>query len=207
MNGYVITDANKKVWVCKDNHSYTLSTDPNKACIFESKTVANSVFKSNLPKMVKDKVSSVKAVKLQVCDDDQPQVTQQPHHSTNNAEIGSSKYIVSVLSDAVDKLNDRRTVLVDELSKYDRQRSDVEHYIELNAGKFNACDGYKAFKLLQDVLLERRKVKDELQIVQVALDRIVAPEELAHIDTKVKELEARQYTPREFKYLFEGDKI
>ena len=204
MNGYVITDADKKVWVCKDNHSYTLSTDPNKACIFENKIVANSVFKSNLPKMVKDKVTSVKAVKLQVCDDEQPKTMQEPVKST---EIGSSKYIVSVLSDAVSKLNDRRSMLVDELSKYDRQRSDVEHYIELNTGKFNACEGYKAFKLLQDILIERRKVKDELQIVQVALDRIVAPDELAHIDTKVKELETRQYTPRELKYLFEGDKL
>ena len=199
MNGYVITDADKKVWVCKDKTSYTLSTDPNKAHIFDNKTTANSIFKSSLPIMVKDKVSTVKAVKLQVCDDEQPVITQRPQELP---EIGSSKYIVSIISEAVAKLNDRRDMLNEELSKYDRQRSDVEHYIELNTGKFNACEGYKAFKLLQDVLLERRKVKDELQIVQVALDRIAAPDELAHIDTKVKELETRQYTPREFKYLF-----
>ena len=196
MNGYVITDAEKKVWVCKDKSSFTLSTDPNKAHIFDNKTTANATLKSNLPKMVKDKVSTVKAVKLQVCEDEPPKQPQEL------PEIGSSKYIISIISEAVGKLNDRRAMLLEELSKYDRQKSDVEHYIELNTGKLNACDGYKAFKLLQDVLLERRKVKDELQIVQVALDRIAAPDELAHIDTKVKELEARQYTPREFKYLF-----
>lgn len=199
MNGYVITDTEKKVWVCKDKSSYTLSTDPNKAHIFDNKTTANATLKSNLPKMVKDKVSVVKAVKLQVCDDEQPKTTQQLQEIP---EIGTSKYIISVISDAVGKLNDRRAMLLEELSRYDRQRSDVEHYIELNTGKLNACEGYKAFKLLQDVLLDRRKVKDELQIVQVALDRIAAPDELAHIDTKVKELESRQYTPREFKHLF-----
>jgi hypothetical protein len=204
MNGYVITDAEKKVWVCKDKNSYTLSTDPNKAHIFENKTVASSVFKSSLPKMVKSRVTDVKAVKLQVCDENRPEMVSQPQEMP---EIGSSKYIVSVISDAIAKLNARYVALSEELSKYDRQRSDVEHYIEFNTGKLNASEGYKAFKLLQDVLLERRKVKDELQIVQVALDRIAAPDELAHIDTKVKELETRQYTPREFKYLFEGEKI
>lgn len=204
MNGYVITDADKKVWVCKDKNSYTLSTDPNKAHIFENKTTANSVFKSSLPKMVKSRVTDVKAIKLQVCDDEPSKIAPQVQESS---EIGSSKYIVSVIAEAVSKLSNRREMLVEELSKYDRQRCDVEHYIELNTGKLNASEGYKAFKLLQDVLLERRKVKDELQIVQVALDRIVAPDELAHIDTKVKELETRTYTPREFKYLFEGEKI
>ena len=56
--------------------------------------------------------------------------------------------------------------------------------------------------MLQDVLTQRRKVKDELQVVQIALDRIVSPDELAQIDTKVKELESLKYTPREFKHLF-----
>ena len=107
-----------------------------------------------------------------------------------------------VITDAVAKLNCRHLELSEELSKYDRQRTDVEHYIELNAGKLNACDGYKAYKMLQDVLTRRRKVKDELQVIQVALDRIVSPDDLAQIDTKVKELESRKYIPREFKHLF-----
>lgn len=199
MNGYVITDASKKVWVCKDKSSYTLSTDPNRAHIFENKAAATAAFKSNLPKIVKSKVTDIKSVKLQVCDDEQPAKMVDKQEAT---ETAASKYIVSVLSDAVAKINTKHATLSEELSKYDRQRTDVEHYIELNAGKLNAYEGYKAYKLLQDVLIKRRKVKDELQIVQVALDRIAAPDELAQIDTKIKELETRQYTPREFKELF-----
>lgn len=202
MNGYVITDANKKVWVCKDKGSYTLSTDPNRAHIFENKATATAAFKSNLPKIVKSKVTDVKSVKLQVCDDEQPVKTVEKQEST---DATASKYIVSVLSDAVAKITNKHATLSEELSKYDRQRTDVEHYIELNAGKLNAYEGYKAYKLLQEVLIKRRKVKDELQIVQVALDRIAAPDELAQIDTKIKELETRQYTPREFKDLFKED--
>ena len=51
MNGYVITDANNKVWLCKNKNSYTLSTDSNKACIFNSKSKAESTFES-LPKIM-----------------------------------------------------------------------------------------------------------------------------------------------------------
>lgn len=196
MNGYVITDTNKKVFVCKGGNNYTLSTDSNKACIFETKTKANSIYNS-LSKIIKGKGVTVKPIKLQVEDECAEEV-----EDKSLPETDSSKYIVSVLSEAVAKLNCRHSVLIEELSKYDRQKSDVEHYIELNTNKLNACDGYKAYKLLQDVLLKRRKIKDELQIIQVALDRIASPDELAQIDSKIKELETRQYTPREFKHLF-----
>lgn len=198
MNRYVITDENNKVWVCKDNNSYTLSTDPNKAHIFESRKTADAIYKSALPKIIKSKGVSVKAIKMQVCDD----AVQETSRVQTPIEPGSSKYIVSILSDAVAKLNCRHVELLDELSKYDRQKTDIEHYIEFSTGKFNACDGYKAYKMLQDVLVQRRKVKDELEIVQVAMSRIAAPEELVHIDRKVKELENRKYEPRELKHLF-----
>ena len=197
MNGYVITDANNKVWLCKNKNSYTLSTDSNKACIFDSKSKAESTFESLL-KIIKGKGIKVKSIKLQIDDEGTTETT----NAEPCSRIDSSKYIVSVLSDAVAKLNCRHLELSKELSKYDRQRTDVEHYIELNAGKLNACDGYKAYKTLQDVLTQRRKVKDELQVVQIALDRIVSPDDLAQIDTKVKELESRKYIPREFKHLF-----
>lgn len=208
MTGYVIADANKSIWVHQDsNGAYSLTTDKNKAVIFESKIVADSVFKSNLSKLIKSKGVLVKPVKLQIAglDDQQPVnakvlAVESPsvHH-----DFGSSKYIISVISDAMAKLNCRHTALVDEQSKYDRQVTDVEHYIEFNAGKLNACDGYKAYKLLQDVLVKRRKIKDELQIINVVRDTMAFPEDIANIDAKVQKLESRQYEPREFKYLFE----
>jgi hypothetical protein len=120
-------------------------------------------------------------------------------------EFGSSKYIVSVLSEAVAKLNCRHLELSDELSTYDRKVTDIEHYIEFNVGKLNARDGYKAYKLLQDVLVERRKVKDELQILQVVKDKMDLSEDIENINERVKEMEFRKYEPRELKYLFGGE--
>ena len=64
MNGYVITDESNKVWLCKDKNNYTLSTDSNRACIFDSKYKANSIC-VNLPKIIKNKGIKVKPIKLQ----------------------------------------------------------------------------------------------------------------------------------------------
>ena len=171
MNGYVITDSNKTVWVCQDNRgAYSLTTDKGKALIFDSKPTADTVFKSNLSKFIKSKGVQVKTVTLQIAGADnklQQESIKEVEVVQPKLEAGSSKYIISVLSEAAAKLNCRHTALVEEESKYDRQRTDIEHYIEFNAGKLNACDGYKAYKLLQDVLLQRRKVKDELQMINV----------------------------------------
>ena len=203
MTKYAIATQDKTVWLCKDKTSYSLTTDKAKAVIFESKPAAETVFKSNLSKLIKSKGVTVQTVHLQITGSDaktEPVVTVQEQSSVQS----SSKYIISILSDAVAKLNTRHQELIVQESKYDRQKTDIEHYIEFNAGKLNACDGYKAYKLLQDVLLERRKIKDEMQIINVVRDRMNA-EDLANIDQKIKELESRIYTPRELTYLFEKE--
>lgn len=208
MNGYVIADAKSTIFVCKDNSgSYSLTTDKGKAIIWDTRPAADTVFKSNLSKLIKSKGVAVKAVALQmVCSEpkEQPKKVEVVATTDVKPEVGTSKYIVSVLSDAVAKLNCRHLELSDELSKYDRQVTDVEHYIEFNLGKLNARDGWKAYKLLQDVLVARRKVKDELQILQVVKDKMALPDDIENIHTRVQELESRRYEPREFKYLFDG---
>lgn len=189
MTKYVLTNKDKTIWVCRDKTGYTLTTDRTKALTFDSEPAANMVYKSNLSKMIKSKGIIVKALTETKVE--------------NVRDIGSSKYIVSVLSDAVAKLNCRHVELTEELSKYDRQITDIEHYIEFNTGKLNACSGYKAYKMLQDVLVLRRKVKDELSIIQAVNSKMVAPEEIANIDKEIHKLESRHYEPRELTYLFE----
>lgn len=206
MTGYAITDPQKSIWLCKDKSGgYSLTTDRNRAIIFDTEVLAKTVFKSNLSKLIKSKGVVVQAVELQVGatkkEELKKEVVEQVTVPTS-PDPGSSAYTVSVLSDAIAKLNLRHVALSDELSKYDRQRTDVEHYIEFNAGKLNACDGYKAYKLLQDVLVQRRKVKDELEILQVVKDKMALPDDITAINTRVQELAERTYEPREFKWLF-----
>lgn len=209
MNGYVITDENKSHFVAQNaNGTYFLTSSADEAFIFDTEVIADRVFKSNLSKGMKDSGLSVKSVSLSITKMS-PKVhpmkkAAQPEKIETAPEVDASKYIISVLADAVAKLNHRHEVLCEELSKYDRQRTDIEHYIEFNVGKLSACDGYKAYKLLQDVLLKRRKVKDELLVIDATRSRIALPEELANIEAEIQKLELRQYTPREFKHLFEN---
>lgn len=204
MTKYAITNKDKTVWVYQNKGSYTLTTDKARALIFDSKPAADAVFKSNLSKIIKSKGVTVQTVGVQIEGAEikpEPTVVVVP---SPPRPTESSKYIISVLSEAVAKLNVRHQELVDQESKYDCQKTDIEHYIEFNAGKLNACDGYKAYKLLQDVLLERRKVKDEIQIINVVRDRMNA-EDIANVEVKIRELETRTYKPRELTYLFEKE--
>ncbi len=209
MNGYVIADTQSSIFVCKDKSgSYSLTTDRAKAIVWENKPSADAVFKSNLSKLIKSKGVLVKSVAMQMVDNtpkEEPKQVVKEVVTEQKPEFGSSKYIVSVLSETIAKLNCRHLELSDELSKFDRQITDIEHYIEFNAGKLNACEGYKAYKLLQDVLVKRRKVKDELQILQVVKDKMALPDDIENIHERVKELENRKYEPREFNHLFEGE--
>ena len=200
----IITNKDKTVWVYQSNGSYTLTTDKARALIFDSKPAAETVFKSNLSKFIKSKGVTVQTVGVQIEGTDAKPEPKAMAVPSPVPPTESSKYIISVLSEAVSKLNDRHKELVEQESKYDLQRTDVEHYIEFNAGKLNACDGYKAYKLLQDILIKRRKIKDEMQIINVVRDRMNA-EELANIEQKIKTLEARTYQPRELTYLFEKE--
>lgn len=207
MNGYVIADAKKTIFVCKDSFgAYSITTDKNKAVVWDTRAAADTVFKSNISKLIKSKGVEVKSVTLQLARSEaKPEIKKCviPEPQKTSSEDGASKYIVSILSDAVAKLNCHHIKLTDELSKYDRQVTDIEHYIEFNIGKLNARDGWKAYKLLQDALVRRRKVKDELQILQVVKDKMAIPEDIENIDARIAELESRKYEPRELKYLFE----
>lgn len=57
------------------------------------------------------------------------------------------------------------------LSIADKKRSDVEHFIEIS-NNLNAAQGYKAYKLLKEVLEERRDVKNEIEELRPALELV-----------------------------------
>ncbi len=201
MKKYVIFDIDKKSYVSKDGNRYVLHSDLEKAHMLESKNAAKSLCKMGLSKKIADGNLEIQMLNVEICDDEHKNDTSV---GVKNLDIDSSKYVVSVINDTLNKFNNRLFELQDELSKYERQVCDIQHYIELNAGKFNAYDGYKAYKMLQDVLIERRKVKDELLIIQTTMDSVLSSDQIDMIGYKVNELKTRTYKPRELTYLFEA---
>ncbi|MFS0643840.1 hypothetical protein [Siminovitchia sp. 179-K 8D1 HS] len=63
-----------------------------------------------------------------------------------------------------------RNHLKEELKLLEDERQDLLHYAEL--GRFNACEGFKIAKDIQEVQLKRRDVKDLLELVQLTCNKI-----------------------------------
>ena len=57
------------------------------------------------------------------------------------------------------------------LSITDQKRSDVEHFIEINSN-LSASQGYNTYKLLKEVLEERRDIKNKIEELRPTLDFI-----------------------------------
>lgn len=95
----------------------------------------------------------------------------------------------------------RKEELTNLLSEVDKEISDVNHYIEF--GKFNAYQGWLAFSMLQNRLRKRRKIKDELQVIQQLGESKITLSMLEGINKAVSELANRKYTPRVLNELFE----
>ena len=94
--------------------------------------------------------------------------------------------------------------LWEKMSKVDREVTDIQHYIEFN--RLNAADGYKAFKMLQDKLLERRVIKKDLSKFQMLSSASVTDIFDGTLDKKISELDHRTYTPRVLTELFEDER-
>lgn len=87
--------------------------------------------------------------------------------------------------------------LVQELSHNDRETEDILHFIEFE--DFASEVGYSAALKLKKLRLARRKIKDELEPLQVLttmLDGQKLDKIRLRIDSKVSKQEDRHYTPR-----------
>ena len=108
------------------------------------------------------------------------------------AQIGS-------FCDLHDQLVARATWVEYKLQEVENKIQDVLHAIEFNS--YNARDGYKIYKLLHDLRLERRKYKDEQIIADVMKSGFASSNwELAR--TRVDDLKDRQYHVRNLEELF-----
>lgn len=99
-----------------------------------------------------------------------------------------------------DRLVAKVTWVEYKLNEVDNKIQDVLHAIEFNS--YNARDGYKIYKLLHDLRLERRKYKDE-QIIADVLRQGFKDADWNRVKLRVNDLKGRDYTARSLKELFE----
>lgn len=90
--------------------------------------------------------------------------------------------IIEELNTAIEILNridEYTSTLVDALSNYDKMTTDLLHYIENNT--LNASQSCKLIREIKRIRLERRKIKNDMELSKVYKDNI---NKLVNIDNR-----------------------
>ena len=172
---------------------WTPTPELNESFQFNDKTKADNAL-ANLPKQMRNLGYFVQQIDTPTKPVDFDQFTHVDlvDYDSALAQIGS-------FCDLHDQLVARATWVEYKLQEVEDKIQDVLHAIEFNS--YNARDGYKIYKLLHDLRIERRKYKDEQIIADVMKSGFAGSNwELAR--TRVDDLKDRQYHVREIEELF-----
>ena len=120
----------------------------------------------------------------------------------DNIEEWLSK--INTIMDVMSGSDARQQELNGKLSEIDKEIVDVEHYIEF--GKFNAYQGWMCFKMLQNLLKQRRKYKNEMQVLNLIKQCRFDRNSLTALAQTNSDIQNKCYTPRAFPELFRSGK-
>ena len=169
------------------------TTELGESFQFNDKTKADNAL-ANLPKQMRNLGYFVQQIDTpsKPVEIDRFDNSELANYDSALAQIGS-------FCDLHDQLVARATWIDHKLTEVENKIQDVLHAIEFNS--YNARDGYKIYKLLHDLRLERRKYKDE-QIIADVMKSGFAGSNWELVRTRVDDLKDRQYHVREMEELF-----
>jgi hypothetical protein len=99
-------------------------------------------------------------------------------------------------------VDERFDELSSKLSVVDKKIVDIEHFIEF--GKFNCYQGWICFKILQNLLQQRRQYKNEMEVIGKIRGCKIESKEVDILKASIEQIKFKKYTPRAFKELFNG---
>lgn len=185
---------NKKYYLMQNAiKQFVPTTELNESFQFNDKTKADNAL-ANLPKQLRNLGYFV----IQISNTDKPVDFDQftdielVNYDSALAQIGS-------FCDLHDQLVARAPWIDHKLTEVENKIQDVLHAIEFNS--YNARDGYKIYKLLHDLRLERRKYKDE-QIIADVMKSGFANSNWELVRSRVDDLKDRKYHVRNLEELF-----
>lgn len=210
---YVITDGHGS-YIRKDDFSgkYVPVRNASFAERFEQRCKAANVLKNAIGKNIRSKYKVVDIEEETA----HIRLTVREVNSTSNkdqvvktiasekpAESQTEKWVsgAETLTEFVMDAEKRKEELVGLLSEVDKEISDINHYIEF--GKFNAYQGWLAFTMLQNRLRKRRKIKDELSVINQLGECKITSDMMIDIKNAIAELGNRKYAPRVLTQLFD----
>lgn len=115
------------------------------------------------------------------------------------ADIWEAK--INEMANLFENMDKRYQELLKKLSLIDREKTDLEHYIEFN--KLNASEGWKVFKSLQNVLRQRREIKNETEAIDRIRQQGLSTIRFQKASQSVAQIHDKKYTPRVCTQLFQ----
>ena len=181
---------------------------------YDSRKAAKNVLENCLPRAMR---KGFDVVEIVVSDKDAPPAPKENKPQVIRPKVDEALRIanqpivpnnVHDISASFQKVRDillmaagRKEELANSLSEVDSEISDINHYIEFADG-LNAYQGYLAFRMLRQKLLQRRQIKDELNAISVICDSEISHAEFERVSRRIAGMENRQFMPRVLTELF-----
>lgn len=196
---YIIINANRDCYVClSGSGKLGVTTNLEKAQKFTSSKKAWNFIETSVPQDRRDTwhVEMQDPNQHQISPDCIPEIDPEDRVDWDEAlkNIGDTYLKVSNYKDALYK----------QLSRLDCEQCDILHACEFYT--CNVVDGYKLYKMLHDLRIKRRWVKDEIKRAEVILMKNYSEVMSGEIQSSFTAVDNQQYTPRVLKELFEGKK-
>lgn len=170
----------------------------NEAKIFTTKKAADNFFKSSLSKPLRNLNFKVEETELEF-----------PSANINtqyfDVDVNALQTDINNLSAKLNVLKGNKDWLLDMESEVDKEISDIMHFIEFY--NFSASDGYKLCKALKDLRLRRRKIKNELELINIVNTQSLSNVASGQTNKAIDNLNDKKYTPRVLQELFDHKNI
>lgn len=186
--GYVIT--NEKIYIRLSESGSPKTVSKRDAQIFD-KEKAENIFK-NLPKVLKNFHLHIKNIPEEV-ETDKKYIVKEDYMPCEEAVKWVER--AEECGNFMDEVLNRKNILFKKLSNIDRELSNCMHEIELSKWK-SGCEGYKEYRIIKDILERRRKIKDELAIVQSVASSVKCSVDIKNINRVFSRLSRRKFEIR-----------
>lgn len=203
MGVYVLTDG-KGSYICVNNNKYVPIRELRSAEKFDSEYMATMILNNQVAKKIRDEYS------VQYVDSQSGETLEQGKEidtqkqlvfrNIDNDNIDCWLERITSIQNVINGSTERSDELSEKLSEIDKEIVDIEHYIEF--GNFNCYQGWMCFKMLQNMLRQRRKYKNEMEVLNLINKCSINPTAMNTLAESIKNIKNKGYRPRAFPELF-----
>lgn len=192
-------------YVITNGTEYIMKNHEGKYIPIRNAALADEFDKTTAERILKNSVAKRNRVNMKVVR------VESKNNALTQIDNQTSVYVPDQIKSWIQKIHklngltieaeNRRDELHKELSRIDKSICDLAHYVEFR--KLNACLGYEVYKKWHDLRLERRQIKNELDVVNIILNKDMSDSLSDAVDKFVNGLTNKNYEPRVLKDLFD----